>query len=71
MKNINDLENLGYILENAQNRIFRVKNSYGDIIATIYVYSGFIDVPIGKIFNYKLEVRESIKKIGTNKFFNL
>ena len=71
MQNINDLKNLGYIIENVQNRLFRIKNSYEDNIATIYINSGFIEVENGKIFNYKNEVREAIKKTGVNIFFNL
>lgn len=71
MKNINELLHFGYSIENFENRIFRIKNSYGDLIASIFVNSGAIIIPEGKIFNYKLEIREAIKKIGTNKFLNL
>jgi hypothetical protein len=71
MENINELLNFGYNLENLDDRIFRVKNSYGDTVATIFVKSGFIEIPKGKIFNYKNEVREGIKAAGIDKFFNI
>lgn len=69
--NIKELERIDYVIENIDNRVFRIKNSYGDVVASIFVKSGFIEIPKGKIFNYKKEVQEGIKVFGSNEFFNL
>jgi len=71
MKNINELIELNYIIENVENRIVRVKNLYGDVIFRIFVNSGFCEIPQGKIFNYSIDVKNGIKKYGTIKFLNL
>jgi hypothetical protein len=71
MKNINELLNLGYSLENIENRIIRVKNGYNDVICSIFINSGLTLIPPGCIFNYITEVKTGIKKYGTIKFLNL
>ena len=71
MENINELLNLGYILENYENLLIRIKNSYNETICTVYFRSGFINVPNGKIFNYKREISEGMKKYGNDNFLKL
>ena len=64
LKNIESLINLGYDVENVGNlnRVYRVKNSYGDLIATGFKESGLVIIETGKIFNYSVE----FKKLLTN-----
>jgi hypothetical protein len=71
MENISELLTLGYSLENYENLLIRIKNSYNDTICTVYFRSGFINVPNGKIFNYKREISEGMKKHGNDNFLKL
>lgn len=66
MENIKELQELGYILENVQNRIIRVKNGYKDTVCSVFIQSGLALLEEGKIFNYLSEVKEGIKKDKTN-----
>jgi hypothetical protein len=61
MTNIKELEKLGYILENVQNRIIRIKNGYNDTICSVFIQSGYSVIENGKIFNHFAEVKEGIK----------
>jgi hypothetical protein len=65
MINLEQLESMGYFIENVDglNRVYRIKNSFGDLIATAYKESGLVDVQKGKIFNYKIELQKGLKSM--------
>ena len=69
--NLDYMINLGYIFENVDNinRVIRIKNSYNDIICSVFIESGFLDMQPGKIFNEKLSLLAALKRVGTKVFF--
>ena len=66
MKNIYELESLGYtIKEDPDGLILRINNSYGDTVCSVFKRSRYSYVSDGKIFNFFSEVKEGLKNVDS------